>query len=174
MSGQVRAHVGDGRVGMWSTPTNLEARRMRRPRIVAALLVFALIPVLAAGCSSETRDKAKDAAESAKDDASSSAKSAGHDAKAAADKAKARAQAEGLRAELKADKQGDRDGLRSIDVINENVKDLPGDPDATGITDSDSDGEDDDGKVQFDVGDASACVTIPATGEDVGVTSGAC
>src|SRR4051794_28208126 len=99
MSGWPRAHVGDGGGGVRPDPE--PGGSMRRTRIVAALLVFALVPVLAAGCSSETRDKAKDAAESAKDDASSSAKSAGKEARTAADKAKARAQAGGLRAELK-------------------------------------------------------------------------
>ncbi len=135
-------------------------RRLLAP---AVLLLVLAAPLLAAGCSSDTTSKAKDTVSSAKDDA-----------KVDADKAAARTAAEALRASLKANKTADKEGIRSTKAINEAAADLPGDAKFSGVADSNSDGQDDDGKVQVDVGDQHACLTLPATGKNIDVTSGAC
>ena len=44
----------------------------------------------------------------------------------------------------------------------------------SGIEDGNGDGLDDDGLIQVDQGGQSACVKVPATGNDIQVTSGAC
>jgi len=134
---------------------------MAVPARLLAVLFASLL--LVGACSESTQDKAKDAAESAKEDAED-----------ATGEAAARAAAEAYRGALKSDDAGDENGLRSIDVLEENAKDLPGDPEVSGIEDGDGDGADDDGKVQFDVSDKSACVTVPASGEDVTVDDGDC
>ena len=59
-------------------------------------------------------------------------------------------------------------------AINESAVDLAGDPQVVGASDEDGDGLDDDGKVQVDVAGASACVTLPATGDDTAVDGGPC
>ena len=129
-----------------------------------ALALARLLPsALAASCSSDTVDKAKDTAESAADDVDNSV-----------DSGTARAQAEAMRAALKANDTADADGLRSVEALQQTADDLPGDPEVTGITDADGDGLDDDGKVQVTVDDQSACLTIPETGDDTEVSGGAC
>ncbi len=138
----------------------MSARLPVVPRLLAVL--FASVLVLGA-CSEDTQDKARDAAESAREDAED-----------ATGDAAARSAAEAFRGALKADDAGDDKGLRSVDVLTENAKDLPGDPEVSGIEDGDGDGMDDDGKVQFEVSDGSACVTVPESGEDTTVEDGKC
>lgn len=134
-------------------------RRLLTLCAAGALLAAPLV----AGCSSDTVDKTKDAAESAGDDVASGA-----------DSAQARTTAEALRASLKGNKTADEEGVRSVAAIEEAVEDLPGDPDVNGIDDGDGDGLDDDGKVQVTVDEEQACLTLPGTGEDTTVEGGAC
>lgn len=131
------------------------------PRIVT---VSVLVVLVVSACSDDTRDKIGDAAESAREDVES-----------AVDDARARAAAEAFRAAIKADDLDDaRGGAREVATLQANARDLPGDPAAEEIVDADGDGTDDDGFVEFVVGDGTACVTLPATGDDIDVTGGAC
>lgn len=134
----------------------------RHLTITLAAIALSVVP-LAAGCSSETKDKTGDAIESAKDDAAKTA-----------DEVQARTTAEALRTSLKGNDTADKEGIRSVAAINEAVKDLPGDPEVTGIDDADGDGLDDDGKVQVVVDESQSCLTLPAKGEDTKVEDGAC
>ncbi|MEZ5139271.1 MAG: hypothetical protein R2702_06410 [Acidimicrobiales bacterium] len=135
---------------------------LRRSRFALLILLALLAPAVAA-CSSDTTDSAKETVESAKDDAAQ-----------AADDTEVRAQAEALRVSLKANDTADEEGVRSVDAIDQAVEDLPGDPEVSGVDDGDGDGLDDDGKVQLTVGDSSACVTLPESGEEIDVTDGDC
>jgi hypothetical protein len=130
--------------------------------MVLALASLAVLAV-AGGCSDKTKDKLKDAAKGVQSDLSSDT-----------GKVKARAVAEALRGSLKANKTADQQGVRSVVVLQQAVNDLPGTPTVTGITDGDGDGKDDDGLLEVDEDGAKACLTLPATGEDIQVTSGAC
>lgn len=128
--------------------------------LLAATLSFA---VVGASCSSDTVDSAKETAESAGDDIESGA-----------DQASARTTAEAFRASLKGNDDAEEQGLRSVEVLQQVADDLPGDPDISGIEDSDGNGMDDDGKVQVTAGDEQACIIIPETGTDTDVTNEAC
>ena len=129
--------------------------------LCAAGLLFAA--PLVAGCSSDTAEKTKGAAESAGDDIAEGA-----------DTAQARTTAEALRASLKGNATADEEGIRSVTAIVEAAEDLPGDPEVTGVDDGDGDGLDDDGKVQVTVDEQQVCVVLPETGEDTTVEDGAC
>jgi hypothetical protein len=126
-----------------------------------SLLALAVVGLLVgSACDDETRDKAEEAVEDAKDKAG---------------EAGARASAEAFRVSLKAQDTDDASGgVRNVEALRSAAEDLPGDPDIIGITDADGDGRDDDGYVQADVGDESACVTLPETGDDIDVSGGAC
>jgi len=130
---------------------------------LATLLAVGLAFSPLASCSSETRDNAKDTVKSAKDDVAKGT-----------DKAGARTAAEALRASLKGNDTADKEGVRSVKAINQAAKDLPGDATFTGVDDGTGDGLDDDGKVQVTVGSASACLTLPAKGDNMAVAGGAC
>jgi hypothetical protein len=132
---------------------------MRYVRI--GLVALAAVGLVAGGaCDDETRDDAKEAAE---------------DVKEKAGEAGARVIAEGYRASVKAQDTDDaRGGVRNIEALRTAAQDLPGDPEVTGIADDDGDGRDDDGYVQVNVGDESACVTLPESGDDIEVSGGAC
>jgi hypothetical protein len=125
------------------------------------LLALAVVGLLVGGaCDDETEDKAEEAVEGAKEKAG---------------EAGARAGAEAFRVSLKAqDTEDASGGVRNVEALRSAAEDLPGDPDITGIADADGDGRDDDGYVQADVGDESACVTLPETGDDIDVSGGAC
>lgn len=146
-----------------------------RTRFLAALALPALVvALLAGGCSDETADTARSAAESAGDDIREGAKEAGDAVGDAADQAGAVAAAEDLRARIKANDTADEEGLRSVAAINESASDVVGSPTVSGVDDGDGDGLDDDGKVQVEVGGESACVTLPASGDDTSVDRGTC
>jgi uncharacterized membrane protein len=132
---------------------------MRDARVsVIALAVVGL--VLVGACDDDTREKARETAESVKEKAG---------------EAGARAAAEGFRASIKAqDTNEATGGVRNIEALREAAKDLPGDPEITGIEDADGDSRDDDGYVQAKVEDETACVTLPESGDDVDVSGGAC
>lgn len=142
-------------------------------RILAALTVL-LVLTAAAGCSSDTKDDAEDAIESARDDVGDAVDDAKDDIGDKADQATARTAAETFRNTLRDDETGKSDGFRSIEAIENAGDDLPGDATMSGVDDADGDGFDDDGDVQIDVGDESACVRIPEDGDEIDVEGGAC
>ena len=144
-----------------------------RSRLLAP--AFALTLLLgASACSDDTNDKVSDAADSVGSDVSDAAGDIREDAEDGAGAVGARTQAEALRASLKGNDTADAEGVRSVAAINEAATDLPGDVEVTGVEDTDGDGLDDDGRVQVDQGDQSACVILPAEGEDTTVENGAC
>src|SRR3954470_17451577 len=128
--------------------------QQRRGWFMAIVLGSLLTASVLGGCSSETKAKVKEGAKSVQSDISSDV-----------NKASARATAEGMRASLKGNSDADTKGVRSVSVLNQVVKDLPGNPTVTGIVDANGDGLDDDGLVQVDENGESACVTLPPTGE---------
>jgi hypothetical protein len=138
-----------------------------------AVSLLAFTP-LAAGCSSDSKDNAKDTAESVQDDAAERAEEAGNEIEETGDEAQARAAAEDLRARLKANDTANDEGARSVAAINESLADVAGDPELEGLEDADGDGLDDDGKVQVNIEDSSACLTLPESGEDTTVDGGDC
>jgi hypothetical protein len=90
-----------------------------------------------------------------------------------ADDAGARSVAEALRVSLLAQDLGNDQHVDDVVIIEAAVRDLPGDPEVSGIEDADGDGRDDDGKVNVRVDDESACVTVHDNGE-VNVSDDAC
>jgi hypothetical protein len=90
-----------------------------------------------------------------------------------AEGAGARSVAEALRVSLLAqDLQSDQH-VDDVAVIQDAVRDLPGDPDVLGVEDADGDGRDDDGKIEVRVDNEPACVTVQENGE-VDVSGDAC
>ncbi len=94
-------------------------------------------------------------------------------AKSSLNQAGARAAAEAARGVLKSKHLSEGQTVRSVSVLRDAVDKVPGSPQVTGITDSNGDGKDDDGKVQFTVGDQHACLTAKDNG-NVDVTDGMC
>jgi hypothetical protein len=84
----------------------------------------------------------------------------------------ARVIAEAIRVTLVEDDGPDTD-RRKVEVLQESVDDLPGEPDVTGIEDDDGDGLDDDGNVEVRVNDEVACISVSEQGR-VDVTGGSC
>ncbi len=147
------------------------SRRLFAPFAVGLLSVMSIAGV---ACSSDTKDDAKSTVDEAGDDFKAGADKVGDEVGTKADEAAARAAAEELRTRMKANDTANEKGVRSIAALNESAKDLTGDPEVSGIEDTTDDGLDDDGKVQVDVGESSACLTLPAEGEDTTVEGGAC
>jgi hypothetical protein len=145
--------------GTKTTDVDAKEELMRYARLgFVALAAVGLI--VGGGCDDDTRDKAEEAVE---------------DVQEKAGEAGARAAAEGLRASLKAQDTDDASGgVRNVQVVQSAAADLPGDTEFIGIADDDGDGRDDDGYVQANVGDESACVTLPESGDDIDVSGGAC
>ncbi|MGN6695688.1 MAG: hypothetical protein ACTHN0_16045 [Aquihabitans sp.] len=143
-------------------------------RLAPLALVLALSAPFVASCSSDTKENAKDTAESLKDDAKDNAETASSEVEKTGDEAQARAAAEDLRARIKANDTANDEGARSVAAINESLQDVAGDPELEGLEDGDGDGLDDDGKVQINIEDSSACLTLPKSGEDTTVEGGAC
>ena len=90
-----------------------------------------------------------------------------------AESAGARVVAEAIRASLLVRDLDDGQRADDVDVLREAVSDLVGEPDVSGIDDSDGDGRDDDGKVEVRVDDEAACLSVADNGE-VDVTGGRC
>jgi hypothetical protein len=132
-------------------------------RRVVASVVVAVACLSFGACSDDTKDKVKDAAKSVREDAEN-----------AAGTAAAYGVAQSFRAAIKAKDLPDGTTARDVSVLNDVARDLPGDPDIRGITDSDGDGKDDDGRVEVHVGGQAACVTINADGSDTKVEKDAC
>lgn len=142
-------------------------------RLFAALAVLTLLTAFA-GCSDDTKDDARDTIDSVGDDISDAADDVREGAEDKADQATARTAAETFRSALRDDSDAQDQGFRLIDAIERAGADLPGDAELSGVDDSDGDGFDDDGDVQIDVDDESACVHIPEEGDDIDVEGGAC
>ena len=133
---------------------------------MVARLGLAVFVTLALGagvvaCSEDAQQKAEDALEAAKEDVEN-----------AADDTAARAQAEVFRTALRAADLDNDDDRRRIEVL-EDAADELGDDVVVGIEDDDGDGRDDDGLVQVESNDQSACVRIAKDG-DVTVTDDPC
>ena len=85
----------------------------------------------------------------------------------------ARAAAEAVRAQLKAADLKSGETVRDIDRLQKAIDKVPGDPTVTGLTDKNKDGKDDDGNVQFAVGNQSACLNAQDNGR-IDVSNGRC
>jgi len=85
----------------------------------------------------------------------------------------ARASAEAVRAQLKAADLKNGESVRDMKRLNDAIDRLPGGVTVTGLTDKDKDGKDDDGNVQFTVGNQSACLTAHDNGR-IDVSNGSC
>ena len=134
----------------------------RRPRFARRLAAVPVVLALAvAGCGDDDGDP--DDADS--DDVVS-------EAEELAEGVGAYAVAQSLRASLAAQDVDDAD-RRNVDVLEDAVDDLPGEPEVDGIEDTTGDGRDDDGRVAVRVGDEEACLTVAEDG-DLGVTESAC
>ena len=144
---------------------------MKSLRLFALVAAVSLAPAALLGCSDDTKDKVKSAAESARDDAREAIDKAKKEARADVESAGARGAAEYVRGRIKV---AEPDDPRSMDVLRGYVDDLPSQVEVSGLEDSSGDGSDADGKVQFTVGDTSACLTVPETGTDAKVTGDAC
>ena len=128
-----------------------------RHLLVASLVLVGL--VAGAGCDDDTEDQAQETIEDIESDLEDTA-----------GQASARSIAEALRS-LMLEDDGEQD-LRSVEGIQENLDDLPGDPEVTGIDDANGDGLDDDGRVEVRVGDQAACLVI--SGDEIDVENRAC
>jgi hypothetical protein len=135
---------------------------MRRFTLALAATWFAFS--FFAACSDDTQDDLRDAAEGVREDVEDAAGTAG-----------ARGLAEQLRVALMAKDIPEGQSERHVAVLEDVIADLPGDADSySGVEDGDGDGVDDDGKVQADVEDQSACLTISEDGNDLNVDNGEC
>ena len=144
-------------------------------RRLAAVAVAGLILVpLATACSEETKQNAKETADNLEDDAQKNADELGAELDQTGAEARARVAAEDLRARIKANTTTTTLGPRSMVAITESIPAVVGTPEVVGAADADGDGLDDDGKVQVNIDGASACLTLPATGDDTTVEGGAC
>lgn len=127
-------------------------------------LVFAVVAVFLLGaCSDDTQDDVRQAAEGVAEDADEFV-----------DTSSAGGVATALQASIQADDRYEDEGPRSIAVVQENIDDLPGDPDIVGVTDDDGDGLDDDGLVEVRVDDSAACLSLGEIGEGIDISDEAC
>jgi hypothetical protein len=130
-------------------------RRGTRRRLAWAAVVIALLAAM--GCSGDDDDTGNDPDDDLGEQAAS---------------AEARVVAEALRVIILAD-GSDGPERREVASLQENVDDLPGEPDISGIDDDDGDGIDDDGNLVATVDDEVACVKVAEDG-DVDVNGGSC
>jgi hypothetical protein len=124
---------------------------METTRRCLAVLALVLVVGAIGACSDEDRD----------------------DFESLADSAGARSVAEALRVSLLAQDLRDDQHVDDVAVIQAAVRDLPGDPEVSGVEDANGDGRDDDGKIQVRVDDEASCVTVHENGE-VNVSGDAC
>jgi hypothetical protein len=136
-------------------------RTRPRLRLISPVLLALVLGAGAVGCSEDTQQELEEALESAK-----------QEIEEAVNDTAARAQAEAFRAALLAADLDDDTDRRRVDELEEAGDDLPHGT-VEGIEDSDGDGLDDDGLVQIDSNDQSACVRVRDNG-DVSVTDEAC
>ncbi len=138
----------------------MSARRL----FLTGLTLLVALAMSAPACSQETRDKVKGAGRSAQ-----------RDAEALGRQTEARTAAEALRVALKSEKDKNGRSMKNIShAVRTYASRVPGNPQISGAVDANSDGRDDDGKIQVNVGDKSACVVLPATGSDTTVRNGRC
>jgi hypothetical protein len=137
-------------------------RTLKRSSALVATVLVGLGLVFALAACDDSNDSVDEAVDDAREDVEDVVGGAG-----------ARAAAEVLRGTLEATNLDANETLRDVAVLQENVDDVPGDPEVSGIEDADGDGKDDDGKVQLAVGDQEACVTVTDNGE-VSVAGEAC
>jgi hypothetical protein len=123
--------------------------------------IVAAIAFGASACD-DANDQADEAVDDAREQAEDAAGSAG-----------ARAQAEAMRVALQAKSLPADQTVRDVGVLQDAADSLPGDVTVSGLSDADGDGKDDDGKIQFTVGDQHACVTVADNGE-ISVSGDAC
>jgi hypothetical protein len=135
--------------------------RSRTVQRIGTLLIAGLLLFGFAACG-DSKDDVDDAVDSAREKAED-----------VAGAVTARTAAEAVRAALQAEDLAPNQTVRDVTVLQEAVKDIPGDPKVTGIDDADGDGKDDDGKVQVVVGDQTACVAVEDNG-DISVSSDSC
>ena len=128
-------------------------------RRIFALVAASALALGLAACDDDTRDEIADDARDVREEVED-----------VAGETSARAVAETLRGAILAEDLDGGASRRDIDVLEESVADLPGEPEVTGIEDGDGDGRDDDGIVEVQVGDQRACLQIaePDAGDDVG------
>jgi hypothetical protein len=139
---------------------SVQHRPARRAVLATAATVF-LCAGVALGCSDKTNEDLRSAGSQFLTDASGAANATG-----------VRGAAESFRGLVKAKASGQE--LRSMTVVNEAASNIPSTVTVSGITDADGDGKDDDGFVQFTLDGRSACVVLPATGDNTEVTNDAC
>lgn len=132
-----------------------------RPTIV----LLAILGLIAAGCGDDGDDG---------DEGADQADEIEHELEEGAEQGGARVAAETVRASLTVRELGDDEHLRDVEVLEDATEDVPGTPEVVGLTDSDGDGRDDDGRIELQVGDESACVSVSENGESVDVEGGAC
>ncbi|MEO8694596.1 MAG: hypothetical protein ABI658_13820 [Acidimicrobiales bacterium] len=133
----------------------MTTKRSIRTRWLAVAMGSALL-LNACGDDSSAQDKARDAAS---------------ELDSAVDAGIARGQAEIFRQRAK-DLVRQGEALDSMSVLQEAARDLPRNPTVTGLADSNSDGRDDDGKVQIAVDDSYSCIVV--SGTDVNVSGSRC
>jgi hypothetical protein len=134
------------------------------------MAVAALVVVLMGATASCSDDEADRAADEARDDLEEAADDIG----SAVDDAGARVAAEAFAASVDTDEEAADKGARDMGVIEENLADLPGDPETTGVEDGDDDGQDDDGMIGFVVNDHESCVELAADSGEASVLDGPC
>lgn len=91
-----------------------------------------------------------------------------------ADQLGARSAAEAVRADLHARDLGSDESLRSVEILEESTGTIPGDPAVLGLEDTTGDGLDDDGLVQIEVGEETACLSVGEDDDTIDVSGGTC
>jgi hypothetical protein len=127
-------------------------------------LCFGALLVVLAGCSDDDDDG----------DVSDTLEDIGSEIDQEIDEASASGMAEAFVALIENDDRAADAGVRDMTVISENLDDMPGEPEVTGVEDSDGDGLDDDGYLTFVVDDEQQCVELAAEGTDAETLDGAC
>lgn len=139
-----------------------QERKRRQFRVWPLLVIAALVGAMFAACGDDDDGDGETDIDEIDDQAAEVTDSAG-----------ARGVAEALRLVLIEDDLDEDQHVRDVDVLQESVDDLPGEPDVQGIADEDGDGKDDDGKVEIRVNDEVACMSV-SMDSDVDVTGGGC
>jgi hypothetical protein len=143
---------------------SLPARRNTSLRAFAAPLVVVVACTLGAGCSKKTSDAVGKAANSA-----------ASDVKTSASKFSAVVAARAFQADLKVRVAKNKHDPKSVTVLHASAHDISKTSGVTvsGISDTNKDHKDDDGKVQFEVSNQFACLTINSA-SDMTVAEGKC
>jgi hypothetical protein len=135
---------------------------------------MASVVLLSAGLFASCSDDDEDAVGDAVDEAGERLESAVTEVEGAIDDAGARVAAEAFAAAVDTDEDAASDGSTSMAVIEENIADLPGEPEVTGVEDADGDGADDDGLIGFVVDEDESCVELSPDSGEASVLDGPC